>query len=343
MTHGERECEFPFPYLLFYAIIIDDIILPVYSVDGLGGGGMGMQLFFQNLIGGLQMGSIYALIALGYTMVYGIVRLINFAHGDIMMVGSYAVFWIGTTTAITAFSQANPLLAALCMVLFSVLFCVTLGVLIDRVAYTPLRNAPRISALITAIGISLALQIIVQLLFGSGQIKFPALVPAVSLFKVGRKPVTLLELLTLLVSLSLMVALQLIVRKTRVGKAMRAVSEDKDAARLMGVNINHTISITFAIGSALAAVGAVFYAQKVIYIKPFLGSMPGLKAFVAAVLGGIGVIPGAVLGGFIIGISETYIKYYAGEYVDAMVFGILIVVLLVKPSGLLGKKTREKV
>jgi branched-chain amino acid transport system permease protein len=276
-------------------------------------------------------------------MVYGIVRLINFAHGDIMMVGSYAVFWIGTTTLVSAFSAVNPLLAVLSMVLFAVLFCVALGVLIDRVAYKPLRAAPRISALITAIGVSLALQIIVQLLFGSGQVKFPSLVPAVSLFKVGRKSVVLQEALTLVISLLLMVALQLFVKKTRAGKAMRAVSEDKGAAQLMGVNINNTISITFAIGSALAAIGAVFYAQKVIYIRPFLGAMPGLKAFVAAVLGGIGIIPGAVLGGFIIGVSETYIKYYASEYVDAMVFGILILVLLVKPSGLLGKKTHEKV
>jgi len=163
-----------------------------------------MQLFFQNLISGLQMGSIYALIALGYTMVYGIVRLINFAHGDIMMVGSYAVFWIGTTTLITAFADVSPLLAALCMTLFAALFCVVLGVLIDRVAYKPLRAAPRISALITAIGISLALQIIVQLLFGSGQVKFPSLVPAIPLFKVGRKSVVLLEALTLIVSLSLL-------------------------------------------------------------------------------------------------------------------------------------------
>jgi branched-chain amino acid transport system permease protein len=276
-------------------------------------------------------------------MVYGLVRLINFAHGDIMMVGSYAVFWIGTTTLVTAFADGGPLLAALCMALFATLFCVALGVLIDRVAYKPLRAAPRISALITAIGISLALQIIVQLLFGSGQVKFPALVPAIPLLKVGRKSLMLLEALTLAVSLSLMVALQLFVKKTRVGKAMRAVSEDKGAAQLMGVNINNTISVTFAIGSALAAIGAIFYAQKVIYIRPFLGSMPGLKAFVAAVLGGIGIIPGAVLGGFIIGIAETYMKYYAGEYVDAMVFGILIIVLLVNPSGLMGKKTREKV
>ncbi len=302
-----------------------------------------MQLFLQNLIGGLQIGSIYALIALGYTMVYGIVKLINFAHGDIMMVGSYAVFWITTTTLVAAASSSHPVLAAVFAILFSVIACVALGVLMDRVAYKPLRNAPRISALITAIGISMALQITAQLVFGSGQITFPTLIPKIALFKVGRKPVFLLEVLTLAVSLALMVTLQAFVKKTRTGKAMRAVSEDIGAAKLMGVNVDTTISITFAIGCALAAIGALFYAQKVVYIKPLLGSMPGLKAFVAAVLGGIGIIPGAALGGFLIGIAETFMKYYASEYVDAMVFGILILVLLVKPSGILGKKTREKV
>lgn len=302
-----------------------------------------MQVFLQNLIGGLQIGSIYALIALGYTMVYGIVKLINFAHGDVMMVGSYAVFWVTTTTLVTALSSVHPALAAVFAVLFAVALCVGLGVLMDRVAYKPLRNAPRISALITAIGISLALQITAQLIFGSGQVTFPTLVPKIALFKVGRKPVQLLEVLTFVVSIVLMIGLQAFVKNTRTGKAMRAVSEDMGAAKLMGVNVDTTISITFAIGCALAAIGAVFYAQKVVYIKPLLGSMPGLKAFVAAVLGGIGIIPGAVLGGFIVGIAETFVKYYASEYVDAMVFGILILVLLFKPSGLLGKKTREKV
>lgn len=302
-----------------------------------------MQVFLQNLIGGLQIGSIYALIALGYTMVYGIVKLINFAHGDVMMVGSYAVFWVTTTTLVTALSSIHPALAAVFAVLFAIALCVALGVLMDRVAYKPLRNAPRISALITAIGISLALQITAQLIFGSGQVTFPTLVPKVALFKVGRKPVQLLEVLTFVVSIVLMIGLQAFVKNTRTGKAMRAVSEDMGAAKLMGVNVDTTISITFAIGCALAAIGAMFYAQKVVYIKPLLGSMPGLKAFVAAVLGGIGIIPGAVLGGFIVGIAETFVKYYASEYVDAMVFGILILVLLFKPSGLLGKKTREKV
>lgn len=302
-----------------------------------------MQLVLQNLIGGLQMGSIYALIALGYTMVYGIVKLINFAHGDIMMVGAYSVFWVLNASFMMAFTAANPVLSVCFAVLFSIIFCMALGILLDKVAYTPLRNAPRISALITAIGISLALQITMQLVFGSSQLTFPTIIPKITLFKVGRKPISLLEVLTLAVSIALMIALQLFVKKTRVGKAMRAVSEDREAAQLMGVNVNTTISVTFAIGCALAAVGAVFYAQKIVYIKPLMGSMPGLKAFVAAVLGGIGIIPGAVLGGFIIGIAETFMKYYASDYVDALVFGILILVLLVKPSGLLGKKTREKV
>ncbi|MDO4547311.1 MAG: branched-chain amino acid ABC transporter permease [Clostridia bacterium] len=302
-----------------------------------------MQLFLQNLVGGLQMGSIYALIALGYTMVYGIVRLINFAHGDIMMVGAYAVYWIINSAVLSSFYAASPVVAGLIAVVFAIAFCVLLGVAMDKIAYKPLRNAPRISALITAIGISLALQITAQLIFGSGQLSFPTIIPKITLFRIGRKPVYLLEILTFVISMILMIALTTFVKRTRTGKAMRAVSEDRDAARLMGVDVNKTISITFAIGCGLAAIGAVFYAQKVVYIRPLLGSMPGLKAFVAAVLGGIGVIPGAVIGGFIIGIAETFMKYYASEYVDAMVFGILILVLLFKPSGLMGKKSKEKV
>ena len=218
-----------------------------------------------------------------------------------------------------------------------------LGVLIDRIAYKPLRNAPRISALITAIGISLALEITAQLVFGSGQMNFPTIVPKITIFKVGRRSVNLLEVLTFAVSMLLMIGLTLFVQTTRTGKAMRAVSEDQGAAMLMGVNVDKTISITFGIGCALAAIGSVFYAQKLYYVTPLLGMLPGLKAFVAAVLGGIGSIPGAVLGGFIIGIAETFIKYYASEYVDAMVFGILILVLLFRPSGILGKKMKEKV
>lgn len=296
-----------------------------------------------NLIGGLQMGSIYALIALGYTMVYGIVRLINFAHGDVMMVGAYAIYWMMSTALMQGISETSPILAGIVSLLFAIVLCVALGVFMDRVAYKPLRNAPRISALITAIGISLALEIIAQLVFGSGQLSFPSIVPKIKLFKVGRRTVNLLEAVTLVVSVLLMLGLNAFVRSTRTGKAMRAVSEDMGAAMLMGVNVDRTISITFGIGCGLAAIGSVFYAQKVYYVTPLLGMLPGLKAFVAAVLGGIGSIPGAVLGGFIIGMAETFIKYYASEYVDAMVFGILILVLLFRPSGILGKKTKEKV
>ena len=296
-----------------------------------------------NLIGGLQMGSIYALIALGYTMVYGIVKLINFAHGDIMMVGAYAIYWMMSTTMMKSIAATHPIVAGVVSVLFAVVVCVVLGVLIDRIAYKPLRNAPRISALITAIGISLALEITAQLVFGSGQMNFPTIVPKITIFKVGRRSVNLLEVLTFAVSMLLMIGLTLFVQTTRTGKAMRAVSEDQGAAMLMGVNVDKTISITFGIGCALAAIGSVFYAQKLYYVTPLLGMLPGLKAFVAAVLGGIGSIPGAVLGGFIIGIAETFIKYYASEYVDAMVFGILILALLFRPSGILGKKMKEKV
>ena len=296
-----------------------------------------------NLIGGLQMGSIYALIALGYTMVYGIVQLINFAHGDIMMVGAYSIYWIMTTSLMKAIAETQPVLAGVVSVLFAVVVCVALGVFVDRVAYKPLRNAPRISALITAIGISIALEIIAQLVFGSGQVNFPTIVPKVTLFKVGRRSINLLEVLTFAVFVLLMIALTLFVQTTRTGKAMRAVSEDQGAAMLMGVNVDKTISITFGIGCALAAIGSVFYAQKVYYVTPLLGMLPGLKAFVAAVLGGIGSIPGAVLGGFIIGMVETFVKYYASEYVDAMVFGILILVLLFRPTGILGRKMKEKV
>ena len=294
--------------------------------------------FVITLINGLQLGSVYALIALGYTMVYGIVKLINFAHGDILMVGSYVVLFVMTSVFTT-----TSLLAKVIAVAAAIVFCIVLGVLIDRVAYKPLRDAPRISALITAIGVSLALQILAQLVFGSEQIKFPAIIMNETLFKIGKKPVKSLPLITCAVSVLLMIALTLFVNKTKPGRAMRAVSEDMGAARLMGINVNNTISLTFAIGCALAAIGSVFYAQKVGFVKPLLGSLPGIKAFIAAVCGGIGSIPGAVLGGFIIGVLETFINYFASEYVDAVVFGLLIIVLLVRPAGILGKAVREKV
>ena len=294
--------------------------------------------FLITLINGLQLGSVYALIALGYTMVYGIVKLINFAHGDILMVGSYVVLFMLTTVF-----AAQTLAAKIIAVVASVVFCIVLGILIDRIAYKPLREAPRISALITAIGVSLALQIIAQLIFGSEQIKFPAILPNDTLFKIGKKPIKSLPLLTCAVSILLMMALTFFVNKTKPGRAMRAVSEDMGAAKLMGINVNNTISLTFAIGCTLAAIGSVFYAQKVGYVKPLMGSLPGIKAFIAAVFGGIGSIPGAMLGGFVIGILETFVNYFASEYVVAVVYGLLIVVLLVRPAGILGKATREKV
>ena len=296
------------------------------------------ETFIITFINGLQLGSVYALIALGYTMVYGIVKLINFAHGDILMVGSYVVLFMMTSVFTT-----QSLIAKAVAVAAAVVFCIVLGVLIDRIAYKPLRDAPRISALITAIGVSLALQIIAQLIFGSEQIKFPSIIVNETLFKIGKKPVKSLPLITCAVSVLLMIALTLFVNKTKPGRAMRAVSEDMGAARLMGINVNNTISLTFAIGCTLAAIGSVFYAQKVGFVKPLLGSLPGIKAFIAAVCGGIGSIPGAVLGGFIISMLETFINYFASQYVDAVVFGLLIVVLLVRPAGILGKAVREKV
>lgn len=299
---------------------------------------MSPETFVITLINGLQLGSVYALIALGYTMVYGIVKLINFAHGDILMVGSYVILFL-----LTGVFAAQTLLAKVLAVAAAIAFCVVLGMFIDRVAYAPLRNAPRISALITAIGVSLALQIIAQLVFGSEQLKFPDVVMNETILRIGKRPVKSLPIITCAVSVVLMIALTLFVNKTRAGRAMRAVSQDMGAAKLMGINVNNIISLTFAIGCALAAVGSVFYGQKVGYVKPLFGSLPGIKAFIAAVCGGIGSIPGAVLGGFLIGMLETFVNYFASEYVDAVVYGLLIVVLLVRPAGILGKAVHEKV
>ena len=290
-----------------------------------------MSLFVSQLFNGLQTGSVYALVALGYSMVYGIILLLNFAHGDIIMVGAYTAFY-----AMTAF-HLHPIFSVVLAVITSTL----LGVVIEKVAYTPLRSAPRLSLLITAIGISFLLENGAQLLFGADTKSMDTLVPGNVTF--GPVTVSYTAILTIIVAVIAMVALTLLVQKTKLGKAMRAVSEDMGAAQLMGISLNKTISFTFAVGSALAGIGSVLYLCAYSQASPTMGSMLGLKAFVAAVLGGIGSIPGAVLGGFIIGIAETFMKYYASEYVDAMVFGILILVLLFKPSGILGKKTREKV
>lgn len=293
-----------------------------------------MEQFFQQVINGLSVGSIYALIALGYTMVYGIVKLINFAHGDILMIGAYFGFF-----ALTRFNI--PFWAA---TLIAMVLSALVGMTIDRVAYKPLRNAPRISALITALGMSMFLENLFRLLFGASPRKMPKVIEMQKYFLSEELFITNLTLITILLSVVMMVGLEFIVRKTKTGKAMRAVSEDKGAARLMGVNVDKTISITFALGSALGAVAGILYSMNYYQIEPYMGMMPGLKAFVAAVLGGIGVIPGAMLGGFTIGMVETITRgYISSTWADAFVFGILIIVLIFKPAGIMGKNTREKV
>ena len=292
-----------------------------------------MTHFIQTLISGLSLGSIYALIALGYTMVYGIAKMLNFAHGDIIMVGAYAAI-------VCVFQLQLPAFAA---ILFAIAVCVLLGVVIERLAYKPLRQAPPLSVLITAIGVSYLLQNLALLIFGSEQKAFPTLfhIPALRL---GQITVDGITLLTLGVTAVIMIALTLFINKTRMGKAMRAVSEDKEAAGLMGISTNRTITITFAIGSALAAVASIFFGVTYVYIKPTTGSMPGIKAFTAAVFGGIGSIPGAMLGGILLGVIEQMSKTYISTlWSDAIVFGVLVLVLIVRPSGLLGKKVSEKV
>ena len=293
-----------------------------------------MELFLAQLINGLSIGSIYALVALGYTMVYGIVKLINFAHGDIIMVGAYVVFF--SVRYIGA-----PFWPA---VLLAMAACAILGVSMDQIAYKPLRKATRLSALITAIGVSLFLQNFFMVFVGSSPRPFPAISIPGHIQLLGGVTVSNLTVVTIIGSLLMMGLLQLIVKKTMVGRAMRAVSEDAGASALMGINVNATIAVTFAIGSALAAVGSALYASTFPVIDPFMGMMLGLKAFVAAVVGGIGIIPGAMLGGFLLGIAESLTAaYISSQLVDAVVFSLLIIVLLFKPAGLLGKATGEKV
>ncbi|MDD2458273.1 MAG: branched-chain amino acid ABC transporter permease [Eubacteriales bacterium] len=290
--------------------------------------------FLTYFLNGLQAGSIYALIALGYTMVYGIVKLINFAHGDVMMVGAYVALF-----SLTTFNL--PLWAT---VLVTMVFTAVLGVVIERFAYKPLRKSARISALITAIGVSLLLQNLVMLVFSPNPLPFPDPLQAAPVFEIGGLKVSTLTIGTIVAAFILMAILTLFITKTRMGKAMRAVSEDTGAAILMGINVNTTISVTFAIGSALASFAAILYVLAYPQIQPYMGSMPGLKAFVAAVLGGIGIIPGAMVGGMVLGIAESLTKgYISSQFSDAVVFGILILVLLFKPSGLFGRNVREKV
>ncbi len=294
-----------------------------------------MSYFLQQLINGLQLGFVYALIALGYTMVYGIVRLINFAHGDVFMVGTYLGFF-----ALASWHLPLPLALVAAMV-----GCAALGIFIERVAYKPLRNAPRISALITAMGVSLFLEYFTSLkfVFGPDYRAYPRPF-AVRSFDVGGVNISNIQIIVFGVAILLMLALTFFVNKTKTGMAMRAVSYDKDTARLMGINVDLIISVTFGVGSALAGAGGVLYGIAYPQIHPFMGVMPGLKAFVAAVLGGIGVIPGAMLGAVIMGTVETFTSAYVSSTLrDAVAFGILIVVLLVRPAGILGRPAREKV
>ena len=297
----------------------------------------------NNLINGISLGSVYAIIALGYTMVYGIAKMLNFAHGDVIMVGAYICFF-----AVSTFSLPPAL-----GVLLAMLVCTALGITIERMAYKPLRQAPSLAVLITAIGVSYFLQNSALLLWKSDPKVFPSffafadkttgeMKTGISLFN-GELTVTYVAMFTVLVCIVIMVALTLFTGKTKMGKAMRACSEDKAAAQLMGIDVNFTISMTFAIGSALAAIAGVLLCSTYPSLMPTTGSLPGIKAFTAAVFGGIGSIPGALLGGILLGVIEIFAKAFNTNISDAVVFAVLIVVLLVKPTGLLGKTVREKV
>ncbi|WP_308636494.1 branched-chain amino acid ABC transporter permease [Paenibacillus silvisoli] len=289
--------------------------------------------WLQQIINGISLGSIYALIALGYTMVYGIIRLINFAHGDVFMVGSFVGFYAITRLDLGIFPA----------LILAMAVCALLGVVIERIAYKRLRNASRIAALITAIGISLLIEYGTIYFRGAQPEAFPNALPSKS-FELWGATISIQSILILSISVVLMIILQFIVRRTKVGKAMRAVSHDVEAAKLMGINVDRTISATFAIGSALAGAAGVVFGIYYTKIEPLMGVIPGLKAFVAAVLGGIGIIPGAAIGGLVLGLVETGVSALGySMWRDAAAFIILILILIFKPSGILGKNSREKV
>lgn len=291
--------------------------------------------FISNLINGISLGSVYAIIALGYTMVYGIAKMLNFAHGDVIMVGAYISY------CASSYLGFSPVLS----VLLAMVVCTVLGVAIEAFAYRPLRRSGSLAVLITAIGVSYLLQNVALLIWGSNPKAFKSLVTfgSISLFD-GKLIITAESIVTVIACIIIMIGLSLFTKKSKMGKAMRAVSEDKDAAELMGINVNVTISLTFAIGSALAAIAGVLLCSAYPTLQPTTGSMPGIKAFTAAVFGGIGSIPGAMIGGILLGIIEIFSKSYISTALsDAIVFAVLIIVLLVKPTGLLGKKITEKV
>lgn len=296
-----------------------------------------MDTFLKQFVNGLSLGSIYALIALGYTMVYGIVKLINFAHGDVMMVGAYTGYFILRTFGATPFGLAMAFIGAM-------IVCSLLSLLIERCAYRPLRNAPRLNSLITAIAVELILQNAMRVIpfIGPNPRQFPTM--ETKFFNLGLVQISNIQVIVIVASAILMVILNYVINYTKTGKAMRAVSFDMGAASLMGVNVNRTIAITFVIGSVLAGAGGVLYATAYPQVDPLMGYIPGLKAFVAAVLGGIGSVPGAMVGGVILGVVETMTKaYISSQYADAISYCILIVILLVKPAGLLGMKNVVKV
>lgn len=286
-----------------------------------------------NLINGISLGSVYAIIALGYTMVYGIAKMLNFAHGDVIMIGGYAAFCTAT------YWNWPPAFA----VLFAIVVCTALGIIIEKLAYKPLREATSLAVLITAIGVSYFLQNSALLIWSSNPKSFPNMISIPSI-TVGGAQISGTAIVTILANIVIMIALTIFTSKTKVGKAMRAVSEDKGAAQLMGINVNQTISLTFAIGSGLAAIAGVLLCSAYPTLMPTTGAMPGIKAFTAAVFGGIGSIPGAMIGGVLLGIIEIFGKaYISTQLSDAIVFAVLIIVLIVKPTGLLGKPVREKV
>lgn len=293
-----------------------------------------MMSFISYFVNGLSLGSIYALIALGYTMVYGIAKMLNFAHGDVIMAGGYTIFMAMSTAWCPVWLS----------VVIGIIVCTVMGVVIEKIAYKPLRNAPPLAVLITAIGVSYLLQNLALLIFGSASRNFTSIVKDSAPVVIGEIKITMETVLTITVSIVIMVCLSLFINKTKAGKAMLAVSEDKGAAELMGINVNSTISLTFAIGSALAGVASALLCSSYPQISPYTGAMPGIKAFVAAVFGGIGSIPGAMIGGILLGVIENLSKaYISSQLSEAIVFLVLIIVLIVRPTGIMGKKINEKV